>query len=90
MARPSGGAALLRSRQLFSNGEPLGKWVASTRVVSLKHEHTELWQCVERVLGVATAEAIAFLQYFFSLNRMCVHDRMAETIVLDARHKAKP
>jgi uncharacterized RDD family membrane protein YckC len=75
----------------FSNGKSLGKWIARTRVVSLKHEHLGLWQCVERVLGygVATAEGIGFLNYFFSQNRMCVHDRMAETIVADARPKAK-
>jgi len=30
---------------------------------------------------VSAAEGIGFLQYFFSSNRMCVHDRIAETIV---------
>jgi len=76
----------------FSNGTSLGKWIARTRVLSLKHEHLGLWQCVERVLGygVATAEGIGFLQYFFSQNRTCVHDRMAETIVADAHPKTKP
>ena len=73
----------------FSNGKSIGKWVARTGVVSLTHPHLSLWQCVERVLGygVATAEGIGFLQYFWSANRMCVHDRMAETIVIDARKK---
>src|SRR5215472_15897772 len=66
MASSSGGAALLRSRQLFRNGKSLGKWVARTRVVPPKHEPMGQWQCVERVLGVATAEGIGFLQYFFS------------------------
>jgi uncharacterized RDD family membrane protein YckC len=71
----------------FSNGKSIGKWIAHTRVVSLTHEHLGLWQCVERVLGygVSTAEGIGFLQYFWSLNRMCVHDRMAETVVLDTQ-----
>ncbi len=75
----------------FSNGRSLGKWIARTRVVSLTHAHMGLWQCVERVLGygVSVAEGIGFLLYFFSLNRMCMHDRMAETIVVDGRRKAK-
>jgi uncharacterized RDD family membrane protein YckC len=74
----------------FSNGRSIGKWIARTRVLSLTHEHMGLWQCVERLLGygVSTAEGIGFLQYFFSVNRMCVHDRMAETIVVDARKRA--
>ena len=74
----------------FSNGRSIGKWIARTRILSLTHEHMGLWQCVERLLGygVSTAEGIGFLQYFFGVNRMCVHDRMAETIVVDARKKA--
>jgi len=71
----------------FSNGLSLGKLVSRTRVVSLVHSRLSLWQCIERVLGygVATAEGIGFLQYFWSGNRMCVQDRMAETIVVDVR-----
>lgn len=75
----------------FTDGKSLGKWIARTRIMSLTHKRMGLWQCVERVLGygVSAAEGIGFLQYFFSSNRMCVHDRMAETIVVDARKKAK-
>jgi uncharacterized RDD family membrane protein YckC len=75
----------------LSNGRSVGKWVARTRIVSLTHQHVRLWQSVERTLGygVSTAEGIGFLQYFFSLNRMCVHDRIAETIVVDVRKKSK-
>ena len=74
-----------------TNGKSVGKWIARTRIVSLTHQRLGLWQCIERVLGygVSTAEGIGFLQYFWSQNRMCVHDRMAETIVVDAR-AAKP
>jgi uncharacterized RDD family membrane protein YckC len=73
----------------FSNGKSIGKWIARTRVVSLTHAKVGLWQSVERVLGYAAsaAELIGFLQYFFSPNRMCAHDRMAETIVIDTRRK---
>jgi uncharacterized RDD family membrane protein YckC len=74
----------------FSGGRSIGKWAAGTRIVSLHHSRLSLWQCVERVFGygVSTAEGIGFVQFFFSPNRMCVHDRIAETIVIDARKKA--
>ena len=76
----------------LSNGRSLGKWIAGTRVVSLKGRRLSLWQCIERVLGygASTAEAgLGFIQYFFSPNRMCSHDRLAETIVVDVRKKAQ-
>ena len=75
----------------LSNGRSVGKWVARTRIVSLTHQHVGLWQSIERTLGygVSTAEGIGFLQYFSSANRMCVHDRIAQTIVVDVRKKIK-
>jgi uncharacterized RDD family membrane protein YckC len=76
----------------FSNGKSVGKWIARTRVVSLTHQRLGLWQCVELVLGygASMAEAgIGYIQYFFSPNRMCAHDRLAETIVVDDRKKTK-
>jgi len=76
----------------FSNGRSVGKWIARTRVVSLTHQRLGLWQCAERVLGYAASTAeggIGFVQYFFSPNRMCAHDRLAETIVVDVRKKAR-
>jgi uncharacterized RDD family membrane protein YckC len=74
---------------LVSNGRSLGKWIMRTRVVSLVGERITLWQSIERVLGygVALAELIGFFQYFWSPNRMCVQDRIAETIVVDTRKK---
>jgi uncharacterized RDD family membrane protein YckC len=77
----------------FSNGKSLGKWAAGTRVVSLTSQRLGLWQCAERVLGYAASTAeggIGFIQYFFSPNRMCAHDRLAETIVVNERRKATP
>ena len=73
-----------------TNGVSLGKCVARTRVVSLLGARLGFWQCVERVLGygVALIEGMGFLQYFWGDNRMCVHDRMAETVVLDLRKSA--
>lgn len=74
----------------LSNGKSLGKLIAGTRIVSLVHERLGIWQCVERVLGygVSLGEVIGFLQFFWSPNRMCVHDRIAETIVVDIRPSA--
>jgi len=73
-----------------TNGVSLGKCVARTRVVSLVGARLGFWQCVERVLGygVALIEGMGFLQYFWGDNRMCVQDRMAETVVLDLRKSA--
>lgn len=75
----------------LTNGLSLGKWIARERILSLTHERISIWQCVERVLGygVALTEGIGFLQYFYSHNRMCVQDRIAETIVIDCRKLAK-
>ena len=74
----------------LTNGMSLGKWAARTRVVSLLGARLGFWQCVERVLGylVAVIEGMGFLQYFWGDNRMCVQDRMAETVVLDLRKSA--
>ncbi len=76
----------------LSNGRSIGKWIARSRVVSLARPHLGLWQCAERVLGyaVSVAEIVGFIQYFFSPNRMSMHDRIAETIVIDLRESAKP
>jgi uncharacterized RDD family membrane protein YckC len=73
-----------------TNGMSLGKWIARTRVMSLVSGRLGLWQCVERVLGygVSAGEVVGFVQFFWSANRMCVHDRIAETIVVDIRKTA--
>jgi hypothetical protein len=51
-----------------------------------------LWQCAERILGYGASLAeggLGFIQYYWSPNRMCAHDRLAETIVVDERKKAR-
>jgi uncharacterized RDD family membrane protein YckC len=76
----------------FSNGKSVGKWITRTRIVSLTHERLGLWQCVERILGYGASMAeggLGFVQYYWSPNRMCAQDRLAETIVVDTRKKAK-
>lgn len=72
----------------LGNGQTPGKWVARTRAVSLTHERLSLWQAIERPLGYGAAVlegGLGFLQFFWSTNRMCAQDRLAETIVVDVR-----
>jgi uncharacterized RDD family membrane protein YckC len=72
----------------FTNGKTLGKWMTRVRVVSLTHERVSLWQAMERALGYgasALEAGFGFLQFFINRNRQCVHDRIAETIVVDER-----
>jgi uncharacterized RDD family membrane protein YckC len=76
----------------LSNGKSVGKWITRTRIVSLTHERLGLWQCVERILGYGASIAeggLGFIQYYWSPNRMCAHDRLAETVVVDERKKAR-
>ena len=72
----------------WTNGKTIGKWLTKIRVVSLVHERITLWQAVERALGYGASAlefGFGFLQVFFHHNRCCVHDRIAETIVVNDR-----
>lgn len=72
----------------LGNGRTPGKWLARTRAVSLNGERMGFWQSIERALGYGAAVlecGLGFLQYFWSENRMCAQDRLAETIVVDLR-----
>jgi uncharacterized RDD family membrane protein YckC len=76
----------------LGNGQTPGKWVARTRAVSLTHARMGRWQSFERALGYGASfleAGFGFVQYFFVRNRQCVHDRIAETIVVDERKTAK-
>ena len=76
----------------IGNGQTPGKWVVRTRVVSLTHDRMGRWQSFERALGYGASfleGGFGFIQYFFVRNRQCVHDRIAETIVVDVRKSAK-
>ena len=68
-----------------TNGLTLGKRALRIRVVSLTHERITFWQSMERALGYgasALEAGFGFLQYFLYPNHRCVHDRIAETIVI--------
>ena len=69
----------------FGKGQTLGKRIFRIRVVSLVHPQLTLWQSIERALGYGASMlevGFGFLQYFIHPNRCCVHDRIAETIVV--------
>ena len=81
-------SALAGVANYAGNGRTPGKWVARTRAVSLTGERMGFWQSIERSLGYGAAIlecGLGFLQYFWSENRMCAQDRLAETIVVDLR-----
>lgn len=74
------------------NGRTPGKWMARTRTVSLVSKRLGFWQSIERALGYGAAVlecGLGFLQYFWSENRMCAQDRLAETIVVDLRKRRR-
>jgi len=72
----------------WGHGRTVGKRLMKIRVISLHHDHLSLWTCIERALGygASTLElGFGFLQYFVHPNHQTVHDRIAETIVVDER-----
>ena len=77
----------------LGNGRTPGKFFARTRAVSLTGSRLGLWQSIERALGYGAAileGGLGFLQFFWSENRMCAQDRLAETIVVDERKVTAP
>lgn len=76
-----------------SNGRTVGKRLMRIRVLSLRKPEITLWQAVERALGygASTLEAgFGFVQFFIDFNRQCVHDRIAETIVVSEQFEGRP
>ena len=72
----------------YGNGKTLGKRLMGIRVVSVVHEKIGFWHAVERALGYGASFlefGFGFLQYFIDANRRTVHDRIAETIVIQDR-----
>jgi uncharacterized RDD family membrane protein YckC len=72
----------------WGHGRTPGKRLMKIRVVSLHHDHLSLWHCFERALGYGASVlelGFGFFQYFIHPNRQTVHDRIAETIVVDER-----
>lgn len=69
------------------NGRNPGKRALRLRVVSIVGPRVTLWQAIERSLGYGASVlegGFGFVQFFIARNRQCVHDRIAETIVIMA------
>lgn len=69
----------------FFKGQTLGKKLFRLKVVSLYHENIGLWHCIERSLGYfasALEFGFGFIQAFWNPNRMALHDKIGETIVI--------
>ena len=76
----------------ISNGQSIGKKIMGIRIIAIYHHRIGLWHCIERSLGyvASTLELmIGFYQVFWNPNRMTLHDRIAETIVIKTRRKKK-
>ena len=72
----------------LGKGQTVGKWMMKIRVLSLTHHQIGWWQASERALGYGASlleGGFGFLQYYINRNRQTVHDRIAETIVVDLR-----
>lgn len=74
----------------FTNGQSIGKKILGIKIISIYHHRIGLWHCIERSLGyvASTLElGIGFFQVFWNPNRMTLHDKIAETIVIKTRVK---
>jgi uncharacterized RDD family membrane protein YckC len=74
----------------FWKGQTIGKYFLRIRVLSLHHEKIGLWHCIERSLGYfasALEFGFGFLQAFWNPNRMALHDKIGETIVIERKVK---
>ena len=69
----------------FFKGKTIGKYFLRIKVLSLYHDHLGLWHCIERSLGYfasALEFGFGFIQACWNPNRMTLHDKIGETIVI--------
>jgi len=70
----------------FCKGQSIGKYLLRLKVLSLYHNHLGLWHCIERSLGYfasALEFGFGYIQAFWNPNRMTLHDKIGETIVIE-------
>jgi uncharacterized RDD family membrane protein YckC len=70
----------------FWKGRTIGKYFLRIKVLSLYHENIGLWHCIERSLGYfasALEFGFGYIQAFWNPNRMTLHDKIGETIVIE-------
>ncbi|PZX60092.1 RDD family protein [Hydrotalea sandarakina] len=76
----------------FTNGQTLGKKITGIKVIALYHKHLGLWHCLERSLGYVASSlelGLGFFQSLWNTNRMTLHDKIAETIVVRKYKRVK-
>jgi uncharacterized RDD family membrane protein YckC len=69
----------------FWKGKTIGKYFLRIKVLSLYHERLGLWHCIERSLGYfasALEFGFGYIQALWNPNRMTLHDKIGETIVI--------
>jgi len=69
----------------FWKGKTIGKYILRIKVLSLYHERLGLWHCIERSLGYfasALEFGFGYIQAIWNPNRMTLHDKIGETIVI--------
>ena len=77
----------------FCKGQTPGKYFFRIKVLSLYHEHLGLWHCIERSLGYFASAfefGFGYIQALWNPNRMTLHDKIGETIVIECiakKHK---
>jgi uncharacterized RDD family membrane protein YckC len=74
----------------FFNGQTIGKNIIKIKVLSLYHENLGLWHCIERSLGYFASVlefGFGYIQAFWNPNRMTLHDKIAETVVINKSKK---
>jgi len=70
----------------FFKGQTIGKYFLRLRVLSLYHKNLGFWHCIERALGYFASAfefGFGYFQAFWNPNRMALHDKIGETIVIE-------
>ncbi len=73
-------------------GQTIGKYLFRIKVLSLYHENLGFWHCFERSLGYfasALEFGFGYIQAFWNPNRMTLHDKIGETIVIELLAKKR-
>lgn len=77
----------------FFNGQTLGKKWMGTRVVQLNGKPLSIWISFNRAGGYAAGAAtgmLGFAQIFWDANRQAIHDKIANTAVIDLHRSRYP